>query len=288
MDSPCPMIRLAVCGVHEVLRQEIASRLRGALIAPADGLGDCDAAVFFDSLPDDALLEHCLNVGKPVLLSIKGGVAQERLQSLFALSTKHQTLLSPVNLDHYLPSRQLIRQQLDSGKLGEPGLLRLHRWKPPRDDRGSLVCDLELVITLFGKAPNVVYAVTQGIPDSSTPPGILVHLGFAGGGMALLDHQPLPTRDGYTSLTLIGSSGAAYADDHSNVQLIFGSGAARAVRVDEGVAPYVAAIEDFVEVLRAGRDLSAQRMRWHNAFATVEAVHSSLRDRQAITPREFV
>jgi len=283
------MIRLAVYGIREAWRQEVASRLHGALLAPnADTLLECDAGVFFDSPLNDARVERCLNAGKPVLLSMQAGVTPERLHSLFALSTKHHALLSAVNLDHYLPSRQLIRQQLDPGKLGEPGLLRLHRWEPPGDDRGSLVCDLELVSSLFGKAPNLVYAVTQGNPDSSSRQGILVHLGFAGGGMALLDHQPLPVGDGYTSLTLIGSSGAAYADDRPNMQLVFGGGAARAVRVDEGVVQYAAAIEDFVAALNAGRDLSAQRMAWHHAFAAGEAVQSSLQSRQAVTPQGLV
>ena len=34
-----------------------------------------------------------------------------------------------INPDRFLPSRQLIRQQIEAGKLGEVGLIRIHRWE---------------------------------------------------------------------------------------------------------------------------------------------------------------
>ena len=43
--------------------------------------------------------------------------------------------------------------------------------------------------------------------------------------MALIDcAQTLPQGDGYFSLSLIGSTGAAYADSHHNRQLLYGGG----------------------------------------------------------------
>ena len=78
---------------------------------------------------------------------------------------------------------------------------------------------LDLANWLFGTPPDRVYA-------RAAEPGYLqVHLGFSGGGMALIDvSDDLPPGDGYRSVTVIGSDGAGYADDHRNRNLVFGGG----------------------------------------------------------------
>src|SRR5207245_1284905 len=96
--------------------------------------------------------------------------------------------------------RQLIRQHLDAGKLGEPGLIRLHRWTAP-DSASSILLDLDLVHWYFGRSPNLVHAVEQE--------SLLVHLGFSGGGMALIDRLIRADQGAYRSLSVIGSNGAA-------------------------------------------------------------------------------
>ena len=173
-----------------------------------------------------------------------------------------------VNPDRFLPSRQLIRQQLDAGKLGEVGLVRVHRWEPQDSASGdethglptSLVRDLDVVLWLIGQSPDAVYAVEQADSKSDGSRGrfLQVHLGFPSGAMALLDFADrLPPGEGYQSLSVIGSAGTAYADDHQNMQLVFRGGRPQAVRADESGRRHSALVQEKVEALQAGGDVSA-------------------------------
>jgi predicted dehydrogenase len=281
------MIRLAIGDLNEPMRRELSSRLRGAALVPSanDLPQACDAAVLFGPLSDDgAAVVGCLRAGKPVLLTAEALAASETLRSLAEVASQAGVPLVVANLDRYLPSRQLIRLQLDAGKLGEPGLIRLHRWETPvTETRGpddlpvSLLCDLDLVLWYFGKSPDRVYAVAQA--------AMQVHLGFPGGGMALLDNtHRMPAGDGYHSLSLIGSAGAAYADDHQNVQILYRRGHPEAVLADEWKPAYFALMQDFVDVLSAGRDLSARFPAWGAVLAVAAAVRTSLRERRAVEP----
>src|SRR5207302_4894678 len=123
------------------------------------------------------------------------------LDDLAGLARQKGVQLVIVNPDHFLPSRRLIRQQLDAGKLGEPGLVRIHRWEPAAPDSNRpLVRDLELAAWLVGKPPSLVYALGQGALDENAPGGRFVHvqLGFPGGATALIDHaECLPAGAGY-------------------------------------------------------------------------------------------
>ena len=64
-------------------------------------------------------------------------------------------------------ARQLIRQQLDAGRLGEPGLVRVHRWEHADTEGASgdvpaaLTQDMDTAVWLMGSAPAVVYAVQR-------------------------------------------------------------------------------------------------------------------------------
>jgi predicted dehydrogenase len=136
--------------------------------------------------------------------------------------------LTSTNPDRLLPSRRLIRQQLEAGRLGEPGLVRSHHWTSDGGDPFDAIRhDVDVAIWLIGRAPNVVYAIARA-------GSCQLHLGFPGGPMALIERATdLPAGDGYRSLSVIGSCGAAYADDHQNVQLLYRGGPARAVLVPE-------------------------------------------------------
>jgi predicted dehydrogenase len=260
------MMRLAVNGVEDATRRKIADRLRGAVLSVDEA--DCDAAVFLGPVPADRV-ERLLAADKPVLLAGETPPA-EALDRLAATGR-----LAIVNPDRSLPSRRLIRQQLDAGKLGEVGLVRLHRWEPAAA-KGGLLRDLDLVLYFVGKLPERAYAVEAG-------PFVQVHLGFPGGGMALLDHfTALPPGDGYASLSVIGSTGAAYADDHHNSQLLYQGGPARAVRTGEGNRYLVGLLEEFAAALRTGRDLSASVADWRRLLSVSDAVSKSLASRQAV------
>ena len=67
-------------------------------------------------------------------------------------------------------------------------------------------------VGLAGQRPRAVYATARWLSRSrfQEPEYVQLHLGFANGGMALIDHaQTLPPGEGYYSLSLIGSKGAA-------------------------------------------------------------------------------
>ncbi len=130
------------------------------------------------------------------------------------------------------PALQGLRRALDSGNLGLPGLVRLHHWDPTANlpvasklaERVWELCyrEVDLACWLFDGQPESVYATCLGEAAAGVELGIQLHLGFAGGGMALVDCLQSPRRgeDAYFMLTLIGSTGAAYVDDHRNTNLL--------------------------------------------------------------------
>lgn len=214
-------------------------------------------------------------------------------------NTGHDPQEVVVNPDRFLPSRQLIRQQLDTGKLGEVGLIRVHRWQPmsspgPRglgdscstsestDPQGgglldeALLRDLDLVLWLVGKLPDAIHAVEQ---SDASGRFVQVHLGFPGGAMALIDFtNRLPAGDGYQSLSVIGSAGAAYADDHQNMQLVFRGGRPQAVRAEETGRRHAAAVQEQIESLQAGHGVAACVAEWQSVLKVADAVRQAMQN----------
>jgi predicted dehydrogenase len=275
------MIRLAIIGAKDSRWRELAPRLRGVILdaVAADASSPaCDAAVFFELALGE--IDRYLQAGKPVLVAAQRGLTKVTLQTLSVLahqaSVARQACVNLVvaNPDRYLPSRQLIRQQLHAGKLGDPGLIRIHHWEPAAQE-GSLLRDLDLVLWYFRAMPRVVYTVAH-------PRGTQIHLGFPAGGIALVGHANLPAGDSYSSLSVIGASGAAYADDHANLQLVYQGGPPRAFRTGEGVGQWSLLVQEFADAIRAGRDARSEHPHWSEAILTAEAVEKSLRTKQAV------
>ena len=106
---------------------------------------------------------------------------------------------------------------LEAGELGRTGLIRLHSWRVSEQGEEAATAALrdavDAVLRLAGTEPEAVHAAGDGAC-------LLIHLGFAGGGMALLDLATSPAEP-YDSLTVIGADGAAHAEDHRNVQLLY-------------------------------------------------------------------
>ncbi|MBM3969167.1 MAG: hypothetical protein FJ302_04805 [Planctomycetes bacterium] len=216
-----------------------------------------------------------------------------------------------INPDRFLPSRQLIRQQLDAGKLGEVGLIRVHRWEPMNspvpgglggscltggstDSQGvgllddPFLRDLDLVLWLVGKLPDAIHAVEQ---SDTSGRFVQMHLGFPGGAMALIDYSNrLPSGDGYQSLSVIGSSGAAYADDHQNTQLVFRGGQARAVLAEETGRRHSIAVQERIDSLQAGHDVATCVTEWQNVLKVAESVRQVISSGkpESVSPRTNV
>ena len=90
--------------------------------------------------------------------------------------------------------------------------------------------------------------------------------------MALLDFSSLhPPGDPYRSLHVIGSLGAAYVDDHQNMQLLYGWGQPRAVVASQ------------VQELATGGDFTDMIGAWESVLTVAAAVESSIQSGQAVS-----
>ena len=185
----------------------------------------------------------------------------------------------------YLPGIQVVKEQLDSGNLGEPGLLRIHHWHAWEHDRDSsakslpaeLSDQIDLGCWLFDGMPTHVYARRQSLDY------VQLHLGFPNGGMALIDAwRSKQTGPGYFSLSLIGSSGAAYADDHHNMQLMFHDGPITALRTEQEHLAAKNQIEDLLAAVQEQREANRSFDRARQLLNVVAAVQESLENDQAV------
>ena len=289
-------VRLGVTGGDAIWRAA-GPRLRGATIGPfSRDPAAFDAVIFVEpGRLEPGLVGLCLSEKRPVLIVADAWLTSDILKTLSATAQQSGTPLAVANPDRFLPSRQMIRQHLDEGKLGEPGLVRMHRWEPmPADPRPgfdalpvSLLRDLDLALSLVGQSPDSIYAIERRADESRPASGrsVQVHLGFPGGGMAMIDHaNRLPPGDDYVSLSLIASNGAAYADDHRNMQLVYRGGHPQSVRVEEHGRLFTSIAQDFVDGLIAKRDFAPGRKAWDSALAVAGQVQLSLTTGQAINP----
>lgn len=278
-------IRLAVCYPDEAVRAGIAARLRGATVVPCAST-ERNAALLFAEGPAP---EELLRAGVHVLLVAQPCPALVALEALSNEAQRVGARFAVVNPDRYLPSRQLIRKQL-GGPLGNAGLVRSHRWEPPArvpiDVTGlpePLIRDLDVALWLAGRMPDRIFAVEQKRDGAGRY--LQVHLGFPHGGMALLDYaSTLPPGDGYSSLSVIAATGAAYADDHQNAQLLYRGGHPQAVPTEERAGQFAALAQEFVNALRDGRDNGADLAEWKRVFAVAAAAGKSLASGRAIAP----
>jgi predicted dehydrogenase len=271
-----PDVRLKVYHPNEAVAASLRARLRGAIVEtcdqfPTSRTADCDALLVAGPYDIDGVAQF-LKLKVPVALVARAG--EGGIEQLYAAARASEVPIAIVNPDRFLPSRQLIRQQIGN-TLGEVGLLRLHRWESSHEN--SLLLDLDTATWLMGREPNRVYAIAGG--DRY----VQVHLGFPPHGMALIDCCcRLLAGDGYQSLHVIAASGAAYADDHQNMQLLYRGGQPRAVRTEERARQLAAIAQDFMDGLRSGRDWSAGEAEWRRVFATAAAVRQSLAARRAV------
>lgn len=283
------MIRLfaATTGADEFAEYErIAPRLRGAtLVDYAVGFHESDsfdaAAVHHAATTLDELSSYAAD-RVPVLLVDPQALSAEQLDQLTQQFEATGTALRIGWLSRFQPSMQSLKQSLDDGQLGAPGLVRIHRWQPPASTTVSAIdsatSEIDLARWLIGSPVEVVYATG---PSEGTD-YVQIHLGFADGAMALIDvSHSLPPGGEYSSVSVIGSSGSAYADDHHNQQLVFGGESPAARRTGEGSLDRLAMLQEFIDAIRAGEpDVSIDSLR--NCSAILDAVRESLASHEAV------
>ena len=263
--------RLPQVRVVAVVDEDETARRRGAELLDADhqaaGLDEllaggtaCDGVLVHGA--PDARLAHArtaLQHGKHVLLALPTASAAEEVRGLTDEFRAAGACLMVAGTLRFLPSQRVLKQRLEAGTLGTLGLLRAHRWRggsaaaaadlsaADRCRALSVPC-LDLANWLFAAQPERVFA------RAAAPGYVQIHLGFSGGGMALIDvSDDLPPGDGYRSVTVIGSAGAGYADDHHNRNLVFGGGDAAARDPGEGNLELVAELEEFTAASSGGR-----------------------------------
>ncbi|MEE3368668.1 MAG: hypothetical protein VX346_04915 [Planctomycetota bacterium] len=215
--------------------------------------GDDWDALLVSGTPTDwiELTQAALAAGRYVLL--EQAPRDEKALSALAAANPHQ-LMAGGRL-RYAPALSTVQQSVASGQIGDPGLLRAHRWVPAADisgdaslENGLLLDEIDLALWLFGQIPDHV------LTSSSIAPGtdrgcVQIHLGFPDNGMALLDWGALIQGAGYFSLSLIGSQGAAYADDHHNTQLLFQGGAPAGLNTAGGTCGRLGQLREFITAI---------------------------------------
>ncbi len=181
------------------------------------------------------------DAGIPVLLLNPLGIEYEICQRLAG-----SECAMPGHIARFRPAIAQVQSALETRKLGEPGLLRIHCWNPHSNLATLLRQELDLALWLFGHPPRTLYSVAR--------PGYRqVHAGFTDGGMALIDVDAAPPGDSeYYTLSLIGSTGAAWSDDHHNMNLLMQSNGINAVPMTEANTAMAAMIDHFAVSLREG------------------------------------
>lgn len=218
-------------------------------------------------------------VEKPLALSADAAATVQRAAEIAGVR------LMVAHTLRFMPANVQVHRALAAGELGRPGMLRSHRWLrrfpgPPGGWKhdparsGGLavheaVHEIDQALWLVGERPTHVQA--QAAPDL-----LQIHLGFASGAMAICGIATgLPLGSGYYSLALIGSLGAAYADDHHNVHLLYRGGRPQAFVSDQRASAVRAQLDEFSSAITEDRKPSVPGADAVAALQIAEAVAAS-------------
>ncbi|MEO2020501.1 MAG: hypothetical protein ABGX05_01655 [Pirellulaceae bacterium] len=291
------MVRLALIGTGDGVDRvrALMPRIEGALVTVvASSAGEvvtdhamqCDAAILVgDATPGDC--EMLVAAGKHLLVPLDSPMDSEAIQGLLEQCREQAIRLMVAGTDRLDPSLEATQESLVSGELGDPGLVRIHRWSttgdPPLTASGMLR-DLDLVLNVFQSLPQEVYAVGRSVLGDTERDYLQVHLGFHGGGMAVIDRSgTLPPGDGYFSFSVIGSAGAAYADDHRNKQLVYRGEHPSAIGTGSEDLGCVGQLQEFCDAIRQQRDPLVTAADWLAVALVSEAVMHSIDSGEVVT-----
>ena len=197
----------------------------------------------------ESLQEAAKSAGKAGISFLSGPLLASSLGALAALTSEmNGSALVPAFTWRFIPAIQSLKASLDAGKLGEIGLIRLHRWHSEASDMADrIIPAIDIATWFFGHRPTKIFSL-QG---TSGKDYIQVHLQFEGDGMVVIDDTAdLPDGGDYFSLTVIGGTGAAYADDHRNMNLVVDGVHPHAIRTGQGEAHLIGQLKAFVNHVR--------------------------------------
>ena len=200
----------------------------------------------------------------------------------------------------FQPAIAAVKSALDSGKLGSPALLRLHHWLPLEPEKkaaqtvnerssgpiwSEIVSHLHLALWTFGNSPTELFASGRGSQNGERnwPDYLQLHLGFPDGGMALISLAfDLPPGDGYDVFTVIGSTGAAYADDHPQRQLVFRGDAPKAVLDHDDILTRTAQLRTFAIAIAENAKPPTAIHDMKSALRLADAAWTSLQEHRPV------
>lgn len=264
--------------------------------------GEIDAVVIHGSVPKRADLAcAAAKAGKHVFVSSPLAATVEEVDRIAAACRAAGVTLMVGSHIRSRPSIAAVKSALDSGKLGEPALLRVHCWEPKGtgepsgweaiqnkdfgEFRSRVIQQLDLALWMFSDAPTDIYAVghDQLADNSAWPEYVQIHLGFPNGGATLISiSRSLPAGDDYQTVSLIGSTGAAYADDHPQTHLLFRGDHPAAVKGNEMVPAIVAQLRDFQSAIAAKTDTARAAEAMKAALKLTDTAWTSLVEHRPI------
>ncbi len=249
-----------------------------------------DAVVIHSRVPERReLVGRAAEAGKHVLVDMPIGHSVEDTEAVIEACASAGVQLMVGGPLRWMPYQLAVRESLDAGKLGAPGLLRIHHWNTGAggDADGEIAEltteEIDLACWLFGAAPNAIYAVGLRDDVSAGSVGVQLHLGFPAGGMALIDciHSASEALDPYFTLTMIGSTGAAYADDHHNANLLFRTGGTTSLNVGQGRDHVWHQLREFADAIQNDHRPGTTGEDARLAAAVVQAASESLATHRA-------
>lgn len=290
------MLHLALIDASSVAAEETAQALRRLRNVSCDvaAKGPLSPSDSFDAVVIHGSGRSRLDIArqaaaakKHVLLATPGTITTEELRSLIETCRTANVTLSVSSPLCFRPSIAAVKAALESGKLGLPGLLRAHLWQPAGkgDAQFQTLQLLELAVWMFGALPTEVFATTTGPRNAAAWPSYLqIHLGFPNHGMALLASKAnLAGATEYETVSLIGSTGAAYADDQLQTQLLFREKSPDAIIERERIPTLAAELRDFQQAIADRRDPEKSLQWLLAALNLMEPVRKSLADRQPVS-----
>jgi len=284
-----PQVRFTAVVDRDAGAAEASSRMLGAAITArtfegliTKNLGGFEAVVIHkaEGTVGDTVVAAA-RAGKHVLVNLPmASTAREADRLIEACREAGVRLMVGLPL-RFMPSQQAVKAAVDAGKLGDPGLLRIHVWgasETSSEDilRTQAINGIDLALWMFPGFPTTVYAVGR---DGY----VQVHLGFPNGGMALIDYaSTLAGAEEYFSLSLIGSKGAAYADDHHNRNLLFVGAMANAVATSQGAFHLIEQLREFVTAIEGKMQPTVSADDFKAALQVTVAAVTSLEDRRTV------
>jgi len=245
--------------------------------------GALDAIVVYAPLNErTSAVQLAVGAGKHVLVAAPLAPTVEEADAINTACATAAVRLMVAPFCRFLPSSRTIQDRLAAGKFGKPGLVRLHHWFPrstqPTSFVSQVTAEIDVVNWLLDGLPETIFAVGR-TSTRTTLDDVQIHLGYATGAMALIDvaHGLPANSTPYYSLTLIGSTGAAYADDHRNVQLLYRGQVTSALKVDCASQVLRRQLGDFSEAIQSGQQPSSNGLTGRQAIEVAQGAAVSLR-----------